>query len=267
MRRRSARRERGRTRASHSSVRRASCSPRFSPPSTSGVRTCSSANVLKHRPPGNRNPTPDEVVACSPYLVRQIELIQPKVILALGTFAAQTLLEHEAHDRQAAWSGAPLLRRTADRDLPSRRAPAQSVLEASHLGRCPACPSNTRSRPPRWGVTPMANGVLPGRRTPSRPCSRPCSSTRTRSCARSRSSTTPCSTPSATGGSSARCSRSRSAGASSIRSRWPTSSQRRGELDGAGGKDYIGFLVDAVPTSANVEYHARIVARRRSSGG
>ncbi|MEP6992681.1 MAG: uracil-DNA glycosylase, partial [bacterium] len=51
------------------------------------------ANVLKHRPPGNRNPLPEEVVACSPYLVRQIELVRPKVILALGTFAAQTLLE------------------------------------------------------------------------------------------------------------------------------------------------------------------------------
>ena len=51
------------------------------------------ANVLKHRPPGNRNPLPDEIAACSPYLVRQIELVQPKVILALGTFAAQTLLE------------------------------------------------------------------------------------------------------------------------------------------------------------------------------
>ena len=51
------------------------------------------ANVLKHRPPGNRNPLPDEVKACSPYLVRQIELVKPKVILALGTFAAQTLLE------------------------------------------------------------------------------------------------------------------------------------------------------------------------------
>ena len=50
-------------------------------------------NVLKHRPPGNRNPEAAEVTACSPYLVRQIELIQPKVILALGTFAAQTLLE------------------------------------------------------------------------------------------------------------------------------------------------------------------------------
>jgi uracil-DNA glycosylase len=50
-------------------------------------------NVLKHRPPGNRNPLPEEVKACSPYLIRQIELIRPKVILALGTFAAQTLLD------------------------------------------------------------------------------------------------------------------------------------------------------------------------------
>ena len=49
-------------------------------------------NVLKHRPPGNRNPQPSEVEACSPYLVRQIELIRPKVIVAFGTFAAQTLL-------------------------------------------------------------------------------------------------------------------------------------------------------------------------------
>ncbi len=51
------------------------------------------ANVLKHRPPGNRNPLPEEVKACSPYLIRQIELIRPRVILAMGTFAAQTLLD------------------------------------------------------------------------------------------------------------------------------------------------------------------------------
>lgn len=50
-------------------------------------------NVLKHRPPGNRNPLPDEVTACRPFLARQFELIKPKVIVALGTFAAQTLLE------------------------------------------------------------------------------------------------------------------------------------------------------------------------------
>ena len=49
-------------------------------------------NVLKHRPPGNRNPALDEITACSPFLLRQLELLQPKVILALGTFAAQTLL-------------------------------------------------------------------------------------------------------------------------------------------------------------------------------
>ena len=50
-------------------------------------------NVLKHRPPGNRNPRPEEVEACSPYLIRQLELIKPKVIVAFGTFAAQTLLQ------------------------------------------------------------------------------------------------------------------------------------------------------------------------------
>ena len=51
------------------------------------------ANVLKCRPPGNRNPESDEVATCSPYLVRQIELIQPKVIVALGSFAAQMMLD------------------------------------------------------------------------------------------------------------------------------------------------------------------------------
>ncbi len=51
------------------------------------------ANLLKSRPPGNRNPEPDEVAACRPYLLAQIELIQPKLILALGRFAAQNLLD------------------------------------------------------------------------------------------------------------------------------------------------------------------------------
>ena len=50
------------------------------------------ANVLKSRPPANRDPKPDEVAACLPYLERQIELIQPKLIVALGRFAAQSLL-------------------------------------------------------------------------------------------------------------------------------------------------------------------------------
>jgi len=50
-------------------------------------------NVLKSRPPGNRNPEPDEVAACRPYLLAQIELIRPKLILALGRFAVQSLLD------------------------------------------------------------------------------------------------------------------------------------------------------------------------------
>jgi DNA polymerase len=54
------------------------------------------ANVLKCRPPGNRNPEPEEVAKCSPYLARQVELIRPKLILAMGRFAVQTLLNTDA---------------------------------------------------------------------------------------------------------------------------------------------------------------------------
>ncbi|HEY0295160.1 MAG TPA: uracil-DNA glycosylase [Bordetella sp.] len=53
-------------------------------------------NVIKCRPPGNRNPTPEEIAACSPYLMRQIELLKPERILVLGRFAAQTLLDTDA---------------------------------------------------------------------------------------------------------------------------------------------------------------------------
>jgi DNA polymerase len=54
------------------------------------------ANVIKCRPPGNRNPEPDEIATCEPFLFRQIESIQPKVIVALGAFAAKTLLKSDA---------------------------------------------------------------------------------------------------------------------------------------------------------------------------
>ena len=54
------------------------------------------ANVIKCRPPGNRNPEPDEIAECEPFLLRQIETIRPKVIVALGTFAAHTLLRTDA---------------------------------------------------------------------------------------------------------------------------------------------------------------------------
>lgn len=50
------------------------------------------ANTLKCRPPGNRNPEPQELAQCEPFLIRQIELVQPRIILAMGRFAVQSLL-------------------------------------------------------------------------------------------------------------------------------------------------------------------------------
>ena len=54
------------------------------------------ANVLKCRPPGNRNPQPNEVAACEPFLQRQIELLRPQLVLVMGRFAAQSVLHTDA---------------------------------------------------------------------------------------------------------------------------------------------------------------------------
>jgi uracil-DNA glycosylase len=72
------------------------------------------ANVLKCRPPGNRNPEPGEVAKCTPFLLKQIELIQPKLIIAMGRFAAQTLLASDAsiaslRGRVHRYAGVPLV--------------------------------------------------------------------------------------------------------------------------------------------------------------
>jgi uracil-DNA glycosylase len=72
------------------------------------------ANVLKCRPPSNRNPEPGEVAQCSPYLERQLALIQPRLIVALGRFAALTLLNTNAtiaslRGRVHAYRGVPLI--------------------------------------------------------------------------------------------------------------------------------------------------------------
>ena len=53
------------------------------------------ANILKCRPPNNRNPLPAEIRVCEPFLIQQLMAISPKIICALGTFAAQTLLKRE----------------------------------------------------------------------------------------------------------------------------------------------------------------------------
>jgi DNA polymerase len=71
-------------------------------------------NVLKCRPPGNRNPEPFEVAQCAPHLLRQLELIKPKLILAMGRFAVQTLLGTEAsiaslRGRLHRYQGVPLI--------------------------------------------------------------------------------------------------------------------------------------------------------------
>jgi len=72
------------------------------------------ANVLKCRPPGNRNPEPLEVAQCSPHLLRQIALIRPRLIVAMGRFAAQTLLASDAsiaslRGRTFEYQGVPLV--------------------------------------------------------------------------------------------------------------------------------------------------------------
>jgi uracil-DNA glycosylase family 4 len=72
------------------------------------------ANVLKCRPPGNRNPEPEEVAKCTPFLKQQIALIQPKLIVAMGRFAAQTLLASDAsiasmRGRVYRYEGVPLI--------------------------------------------------------------------------------------------------------------------------------------------------------------
>jgi uracil-DNA glycosylase family 4 len=71
-------------------------------------------NVLKCRPPGNRNPEPEEVAKCTPFLLRQIELTRPKLIVAMGRFAAQTLLGTDAsiaslRGRLHQYAGVPLI--------------------------------------------------------------------------------------------------------------------------------------------------------------
>lgn len=72
------------------------------------------ANTLKCRPPRNRNPQPDELARCEPFLVRQIQLVQPRILLAMGRFAVQSLLRTDEpigrlRGRVHAYQGVPLV--------------------------------------------------------------------------------------------------------------------------------------------------------------
>jgi DNA polymerase len=107
-------------------------------------------NVIKCRPPDNRNPEPDEVATCEPFLLRQLQLIGPDVIVALGKFAAQTLLRSKApitklRGRWYDFHGirlmptfhpAYLLRNPADKRLVWED--VQQVMVALGIGRAPA---------------------------------------------------------------------------------------------------------------------------------
>lgn len=99
------------------------------------------ANVLKCRPPANRNPEPFEVAQCSPHLKRQIELLQPGLILAMGRFAVQSLLNTEAsiaslRGRLHAYHGVPLIVTYHPayllRTLPDKAKAWQDLLFAVH---------------------------------------------------------------------------------------------------------------------------------------
>ena len=72
------------------------------------------ANTLKCRPPGNRNPLPDELAKCEGFLIRQVQLVQPKIILAMGAFAVQSLLRStepvgKLRGRVHRYQGVPLI--------------------------------------------------------------------------------------------------------------------------------------------------------------
>ena len=72
------------------------------------------ANTIKCRPPGNRNPEPEELAQCEPFLIRQVELVRPKIILAMGRFAVQSLLRSsepigKLRGRVHRYQGVPLI--------------------------------------------------------------------------------------------------------------------------------------------------------------
>jgi DNA polymerase len=72
------------------------------------------ANTIKCRPPGNRNPAPDELAKCEPFLIRQVQLVQPKIIVAMGRFAVHSLLRStepigRLRGRVHSYQGVPLI--------------------------------------------------------------------------------------------------------------------------------------------------------------
>ena len=112
-------------------------------------------NVLKCRPPGNRDPQEDEIESCTPWLVEQVSLIQPRVIVTLGNFATKFVLQTAARDHADARARLPVARPDGDPDVPSRGDPARrrrvvAAVRSSSARTSSWCgtPSRTLSREP-----------------------------------------------------------------------------------------------------------------------
>ena len=107
------------------------------------------ANVLKCRPPGNRNPAPEEVAYCDPFLKRQIELVNPRLVLVMGRFAAQSLLGTEA-------SIASLRGTVHHIDVAGRRVPVVVTYHPAYLLR------NLADKAKSWADLCFAREVVAG---------------------------------------------------------------------------------------------------------
>jgi DNA polymerase len=104
-----------------------SAAARAEPPGiAAGRQSVYIANVIKCRPPGNRNPEPEEVAACKPFLLRQIELLRPRIIVVMGRIAVQALLTTDA-------SIASLRGRVHELSLGGRRYPVIVTYHPAYL--------------------------------------------------------------------------------------------------------------------------------------
>jgi uracil-DNA glycosylase len=105
------------------------------------------ANVLKCRPPGNRNPEPAEVALCEPYLKRQVSLVEPRLIVVMGRFAAQALLGTDA-------TIASLRGRVHEVQVDGRRIPVIVTYHPAYLLR------NLADKAKSWADLCLATSVL-----------------------------------------------------------------------------------------------------------
>ena len=125
------------------------------------------ANIVPWRPPGNRTPTPQETAICLPFILRQIELADPDILVCLGGPSAQTLLgSRTASPGRAAAGSVPHrhARNPRDPDLPSGVPAAHPAAEALRLARFPG-DSRRRWRTERTAVAPDGAQRNPGNRT------------------------------------------------------------------------------------------------------